>query len=74
MMSTISKMSAVVCGSRGIPGMEDMPRSIRTLETSITRIASYPALTTQSTSASWRSLWSSMNSISSSRLSQGLSP
>jgi hypothetical protein len=51
-----------------------MPRSSRTLDMSLTRVASQSVSTMWSASASRRSLRSSMNSISSSQLSRGLSP
>jgi hypothetical protein len=47
-------------------GMGGMPRSTRTLETSLTKIASHPASVSHPTLASLRDLQSSMNSISSS--------
>jgi hypothetical protein len=42
------KTSSVVHGSRGIPGMEDIPRSSRTLYMNLTRVTSWPALMMQS--------------------------
>jgi hypothetical protein len=56
MTPATSKTSPATRGSRGIPRMGEMPRSTRTFEMSLTRIASHLALVTHSTLTSLRSL------------------
>jgi hypothetical protein len=56
MVPAASKMSSALRRSRSIPEMGGMPRSTRTLETSLTKIASHPALAMFSTMPSIRHL------------------